>query len=1245
LLKTIKRYLYANGYLLIIAVSLFLLSFIIDWAFPTSHSIAGIRKAIEKDIKRQQADLNSLATKEELLKKLITRSYSNTELHDLVSKKYYLFIFPESRVSEPSAIFWNTQQVSPPLNYIYGKDSTLFVKLLNGYYILERKSFALTGIDYKIIGLIPVKWNYYINNNYLHNSFISVRNAEDKVDISTEPTKLAIQDVRGQPLFYLRTLNNNFPVYNSVFSILFKLVAALLFLIFLNNISHAIVLSKGLWKGFLFFTSALFILRSITYFFPLPLNIHQFALFSPRVYGSNKILRSLGDLFINTALFAWLIIFLRYHLKYTLRKPIIKYKYYWLALISIAIIFVTFICANLIRSLVADSQISFDVLNFFTLDIYTVIGFIILCCIAIAYFFLIGILLELFESVVRKYYEIAIPVSVLALIILLVMTGKESFNFFFFLMVWLLAFLFLMTLKELVSFTSKVLTSKLIFWLFFFSASITIAIVLQNRKKEIENRKHFAQNIANKMDPTGERMMSITLTEFRDDLIADIFGRLENKEENAYLKDSLINENFSGFLNKYETKIYSFDAKENILFNEDSTTYNTLNAIVETQSKPTSIPGLLYYDVSFDRFNYITRKKIIAREGSLLGYIFIISRPKAYKSDALYPQLFSKGSGASLENSPTYAYAVYINKQLVNTHNDYPFPTRLSNNNIHDEFYESLNNGYSELWYNADNNKIIVITKPDNFFIESVTLFAYIFCGFLLLIVIIRLLILIIKNRFNIKRITAAAPLTIRNEIQGTIIAISVFSFIIIGVTTILFFIARYNKNNRESLSKTINVMNNEIRNLLDTLPAASANSTASLYHKQLQEAVNKISEIHATDINIYDLKGNLQVSSLPLPYSKGILSTIIDPVAYYHLNNLKDAQYFMEQKVGELKYLNNYLPVRNERGKEYVYLNIPYFESQSKLEEEISNFLVTIINLNAFIFIIAGIIAFFITNRITRSFFFISDKMKEVSLGKANEVINWNRKDEIGELVTEYNKMVRKLDESAEKLARTEREGAWKEMARQVAHEIKNPLTPMKLNLQYLQMAIENKSPDINNMTLKVSKILVEQIDHLSKIASDFSQFANISYGNNEVLDLNDSVGQLIGLYSADPDIHLQFNPSDKQLLINGDKTHVYRLFTNLLENAVQSIPSAKRGEIIIETSITDGYAVITVKDNGMGIPDQMHDKIFIPNFTTKTSGTGLGLAMCKGIVEKMNGEIWFETNEGMGSTFFVKLPLQNRD
>ena len=414
-----------------------------------------------------------------------------------------------------------------------------------------------------------------------------------------------------------------------------------------------------------------------------------------------------------------------------------------------------------------------------------------------------------------------------------------------------------------------------------------------------------------------------------------------------------------------------------------------------------------------------------------------------------------------------------------------------------------------------------------------------------------------------------------------------------------------------------------------------------SVSNSNLQKLIEEVSDIHDVDVNVYTLQGNLRVSSRPDFYKWGILSTKMNPEAFYHLSRLREVQYVQEETMSSLTYQSMYAPVRDSKGSVYAYLNIPYFSSQLDLNQEISNFLVTIINLNAFIFLIAGVIALFITNKITRSFSIIGDKMKEVRLGKTNEEIEWNYKDEIGELVVQYNKMVRQLEQSAEALAKSEREGAWREMARQVAHEIKNPLTPMKLSIQYLQKAINNNQDNVKELTSNVANTLIEQIDHLSKIAADFSRFANIGNKNVEVLDLHQVLSSLVGLYGADPKVKLQWDKVRPALKIKADKTHMNRLFTNLLSNAVDACTQEEKCFISIKEEIKDGHVLIQVKDNGEGIPEETRSKIFVPNFTTKTSGTGLGLAMCKSIVEQAGGDIWFQTETDKGTTFFVQLPL----
>jgi two-component system nitrogen regulation sensor histidine kinase NtrY len=1246
-IKFINRFFGSSGYLLLLATGLVLLSIIIDRNWSGS-ALSVIQQAIEKDIQQKQKDFAAVYKDTGLLSQLINKKYSDDILQKFTDKKYFIFIYRSDSASEYIPVFWSTQIVQPDDTIFNSGDSSYVSLLANGWYVINKKTILANSVAYKIASLIPVKWEYYIQNKYLQNSFVAVSSVEEKYVISMQPGATAIRDIDGHILFYLHQTGADIILHDNIFSLWLRIIAALCVLLYIQVIANSYVAKKGLWTGFAFLFLCILIVRIVSYYFPVPINFRQLELFNPAIYGSNMVLRSLGDLFINSILFAWLVLFLRHHwndsdFKITPKNKI--QQYFILTAIPVLMIITTLVCGHIIRSLVADSQISFDVMNFFTLNIYTVVGFIVLCCITIGYFFLVQILLYLVKCCIDdNQYILYIVLAIAGLLALTFRLNEPTVSFDIALIIWLLLFVLLMNYNALSLLASKIVPSRFIFWVFFFCCSITAVIVFQNRAKELNERKHFAENLSNKTDPAGERMMNIMLKDFSNSFLSEIFPRLKNAADNKFIKDSLINENFSGYLNKYDTKIYTFDAQQNPLYNEDSSTYNTLNAVLETQAKPTAYTGLFYYDVSYDRFNYLSKKQVTNADGLLQGFAFIVSRPKKYKSDALYPELFSKGTANSIESSSLYSYAVYNKKHLSTSYNNYPFPTIIPDQSIaNNEFITKRIDGYDELWYNAGDDKIIVIAKSDSFLMESITLFAYLFFAFLVITGLFNVFSVLIKGRFQYKKMRDLTQLTIRSQVHGTIILISLFSFIVIGIATILFFINRYHSSNRERLGRTIHIIENEVRNSLDTF--SFYNDKLKVYdflpNEKLEYTINKLAEIHAVDVNLYDVSGNLKVSSLPLPYNTGIVSTKMDPFAFNHMSKLKDVQFFQEQKIGELIYLSNYVPVRDETGKEYAYLNVPYFESQSRLDDEISNFLVTIINLNAFIFLMAGIIALFITNRITRSFFIITNKMKEINIGKVNEEIIWNRRDEIGELVDEYNKMVKKLDVSAAMLARSEREGAWKEMARQVAHEIKNPLTPMKLNLQYLQMAIDTNSPNVKDISVYVAKILVEQIDHLSQIATDFAQFANIGRTKYQLFNLNDSIKHVSSLYSVDDKLNISLSIHKDEIMIRADKTQINRLLTNLIQNAIQSVPENKKAEIEIQTMVSDGKVIISVKDNGTGIAENMVDKIFTPNFTTKTSGTGLGLAMCKGIVEKLDGRIWFKTKENEYTIFYVELPV----
>jgi HAMP domain-containing protein len=344
-----------------------------------------------------------------------------------------------------------------------------------------------------------------------------------------------------------------------------------------------------------------------------------------------------------------------------------------------------------------------------------------------------------------------------------------------------------------------------------------------------------------------------------------------------------------------------------------------------------------------------------------------------------------------------------VNKRLVSPPGNYPFAIWLKDSEIPTEgFHQRRNGDFDELWYRMGKEKVVVIARGRTTILETITLFSYIFCSFLFLVAFVQLVSFILKTKFNRKELRKLLQLNIRSQVHSTIIFISIFSFLIIGIATISFFISRYNRNNNDKLSRTMKIMVKEMEKKLSD--HNTFDDVVKLYdsvsNSGLQNLVNEVSEIHGVDVNVYDLDGNLQVSSEANVYNKGVLSKKMDPSAFYHLSRLRQVQHAQEEKIGNFSYLSIYSPVRDEDGKVYAYLNIPYFTSKPELRQEISNFLVTIINLNAFIFLIAGLIALFITNRITSSFSIISNKMREVNLGKMNEQIIWNRKDEIGELV-----------------------------------------------------------------------------------------------------------------------------------------------------------------------------------------------------------------------------------------------------
>jgi nitrogen fixation/metabolism regulation signal transduction histidine kinase len=446
----------------------------------------------------------------------------------------------------------------------------------------------------------------------------------------------------------------------------------------------------------------------------------------------------------------------------------------------------------------------------------------------------------------------------------------------------------------------------------------------------------------------------------------------------------------------------------------------------------------------------------------------------------------------------------------------------------------------------------------------------------------------------------------------------------------------------------------------------------------------------------LYDAHGELLASSQPLIFDAGLLGPLLNPQAVVALRERNRPRALLTERAGSLSFNALYLPVRAGVGEEVVadlaghsiggadktpsqpeaetsssswqqpnnaaatddmalptgpilgYVGIPFFDSEKELNTKLTELFTTILNIFTLMFLLFLGLAFMAARQLTAPLKLITEKLTQTTLTGENELLDYRSSDdEIGLLVREYNAMLTKLEASKRELAAQEKEAAWREMARQVAHEIKNPLTPMKLSLQFLQKAIAERRPNAEELIGRISQTLITQIDVLSDIATSFSTFTNLPAMRPERLDVAAVLRRCAALHQPDSadgalELHLPADAETGRYVVFADENLLVRTFNNLLINARQAVPDGREPHIAVSLAPVNGSSVrVAIRDNGTGIPDEVREKVFVPNFTTKETGSGIGLAVARRGIESAGGKIWFETEVGAGTDFFIELPL----
>jgi len=473
--------------------------------------------------------------------------------------------------------------------------------------------------------------------------------------------------------------------------------------------------------------------------------------------------------------------------------------------------------------------------------------------------------------------------------------------------------------------------------------------------------------------------------------------------------------------------------------------------------------------------------------------------------------------------------------------------------------------------------------------------------------------------------------LKLSHRIFMSMLVLIFFSFLAVGISTIFRYQSKNKEYHKERLKRKDRAVVQSIKHM--TSPERFSLEEQFKHTNILQ----KISSIHKLNINIYDIEGKFIATSdtnnlINPKIEEGLLNKITTQIK--NPNNIA-------REIQDKKELLDIYTVLYVNKKAYGILNIPYNSTElNDINEEIKTEVLVLVKIYIFLFLMSGLIAVFLLKQITKPLKILTQKLKNVEITKKNEPIFWPVNDELGVLISQYNNLINELREKAKKLAKSERQSAWKKMAQQIAHEIKNPLTPMRLSVQYFEKTTLNNDEKLNKKVKEFTSTMLQQIDAMSAVASAFSNFASLTKQITEKFQLEKEVEKITDLYKKDG---VYFKPIEQDCYVNIDKTHLTRVLNNLIQNAIQSIPQKKENQIILKINSNGKFWCIEIIDNGSGIKEEIGNKIFEPNFTTKNSGMGLGLAMVKNIVRDFEGEISFITKLGIGTTFFVKIPKAN--
>ncbi|MBL7841370.1 MAG: HAMP domain-containing histidine kinase [Cyclobacteriaceae bacterium] len=1115
---------------------------------------------------------------------------------------------------------WTDNHFIPSYYVVTGNYDVKYVRLTSGDFIVKR--LAVDSVR-NLVAVIPLHIQYRITNDYLkpywHPTLFDDPNV---VILLPELEQGNPVTINHQVIFKISApgaLSLN-PAIRNISVCLIGIALVIWIVLIGRGVSY--VSRARPFAGFLLLGTAVLVLRAGMIAFRFPARFGSLLLFDPKDFASSQFNPSLGDMLINALAIFFLCFYLFKNYK---RFNFLSKPNNWLVTLAsaLAVFFAILYPSIVIQTIYNNSAITLSISQSLSFDVIRIAGFVVLVISWISAFLFAHVAVRLLTGN-ENLKQILISVAAGFLIFI----GLNEFNAQPYVEAALMGIAFVISVAGFRIYLSLERFQYATF-VYFFVALLCFAIAgtwairnFENHRKA-ESQQRFAENFLVDRDYFGEYLMQEAARKIENDVFIQtrLTNPLVGKEA---IKHKIQQVSLSGYFNRYNVLISLFDETGDPLPDEsDTTRFNQLVKRYGQEKFSTDYRNVFYITDPEDRTSRKYVMLVPVKKGkSVVGNVMIELTLKKIIPENVYPELLVDTRFQQAYRPREQSYAIISSSQVEYSAGNFNYEPLLERELANVDLYSTgiFRDGYLHVGVEDVSGRLAIVSSPATPFIYRLADFS-----FLVLLGIGAVLIFLLIE--GVIHYSGSGNLFFSARIQ----LILNLAFFVPLVAVCVITLGLTAKSSRKELQDDFL---NKAAQFGKTL-SLTIQQVGSTQGEEFENEFKNVTLLSNLDANLYANDGTLITTSQPLIFENQLLSPYLDPAVFRRMKR-GEATFVATDHVGSLEFYVAYAKIlAPETGEMLGILGIPFFQSGASIEQMQITVLANIISIFTLVFIVLLIVSFFVTKWLTAPLRMITQTLGRISLTRTNEPLEWQSDDEIGLMVREYNHMLDTLSASKRELEKNQREKAWREIAQQVAHEIKNPLTPMKLTLQQLERNLQHEEG--NDKLKKAVLSLLSQVNSLDELASSFSSFAKMPEPVMKPIELISLLNRVISLHAHESEITLHTEITEAAVL--ADDQLLGRILSNIILNGIQAVPRDRKPSITITVLVRASYYNISITDNGSGIDDELKDKVFLPHFTTKKTGSGLGLAIARQGIEQMGGRISFSTGPS-GTTFQIDLP-----